>query len=229
MTPAARPPRVPSFSRRFTWIACLATMLAACRVGGPETPPPIADAADASTASPDAGAASDTAADVAAIDVASDGGGSCEPPFSVEGCEPVCNTGCPALLRCDASDVSHTGTCVGIWITQEGDACFKGDGTDACAVGLTCLEGKCARLCYHDSDCSRPGACCARELSGPAGKTGFRTCLPCPMSEAGGSGLHDVGRRRVLATGGRRGSRLSLELQVERDVDFVADGDAAGL
>jgi hypothetical protein len=108
-------------------------------------------------------------------------GTACEPPFAVDVCEPVCNSGCPALSRCDVSDVPHAGTCVGIWITQEGDACFKGNGTDSCAVGLTCLEGKCARLCYRDDDCARPGRCCARALEGSAGKTGFRTCAPCMM------------------------------------------------
>jgi hypothetical protein len=93
----------------------------------------------------------------------------------------VCNSGCPALSRCDVSDVPHAGTCVGIWITQEGDACFKGKGTDSCAVGLTCLEDKCARLCYRDADCARPGSCCTRALEGSAGATGFRTCAPCMM------------------------------------------------
>ena len=156
-------------TRRLARITCLMTMLAACRLGGPtggangDTPEPSVPVADA------------------AVDLLGDGSASCEPPFSVAVCEPVCNTGCPVLLRCDVSDLAHTGTCVGIWITQEGDACFKGDGTDSCAVGLTCLEGKCARLCHRDSDCGRPGTCCARELSGPAGKTGFRTCAPCPM------------------------------------------------
>jgi hypothetical protein len=159
----------------------LATVLVACRLGGPDAPAPTtnvdADAGtppitvvDAATVMPEAGP------EVAAVDSAS-----CGAPFAANVCEPVCNSGCPALLRCDVSDVPHAGTCVGIWITQEGDACWKGNGTDACAVGLTCLEDKCARLCYRDSDCTRPGTCCARELDGPAGKTGFRVCAPCAM------------------------------------------------
>ena len=162
-------------SRRIILLA--ATMLAACRVGGPDAPAAGADAgsppirlADAATATPEVG--SDDGAGVV---------GACEPPFTTEVCEPVCNTGCPTLSRCDVSDVPHTGTCVGIWITQEGDACFKGNGTDACAIGLTCVEGKCARLCYHDGDCRSPGTCCTRALAGPAGTTGFRTCAPCGM------------------------------------------------
>ncbi len=202
MTPAARRKRVASVARRITGVAFLVTMFAACRVGGPEAPSPIADGgaggkagragadtgvpphtvADVATAAPEVAASVDlvpgTPADTAS---ATDGKASCAPPFKVEVCEPVCNTGCPALLRCDVSDVPQTGKCVGIWIGQEGDACFKGDSTDACAAGLTCLEGKCARLCYRDSDCSRPGTCCTRELTGPAGKTGFRTCATCPM------------------------------------------------
>jgi hypothetical protein len=180
---AGRKPRT-AFTRRFSRIMGIVTMLAACRVGGPEAVAPTAgvggppDSADV-----DAGSAPMTSADAATSipEVGADDSGPCEPPFPVEVCDPVCNTGCAALLRCDVSDVPHTGTCVGIWITQEGDPCFKGDGTDACAVGLTCLEGKCARLCYRDDDCMRPGTCCTHELSGPAGTTGFRTCSPCPM------------------------------------------------
>jgi hypothetical protein len=166
-------------SPRFLLLA--ATMLVACRVGGPEAPAPgppggaAADAASPPVAVPDAAPAMpDTETDVAT-------GAACEPPFPVDVCEPVCNSGCPALSRCDVSDVPHAGTCVGIWITQEGDACFKGKGTDSCAVGLTCLEGKCARLCYRDDDCARPGRCCTRSVDSPAGATGFRTCAPCMM------------------------------------------------
>jgi hypothetical protein len=104
----------------------------------------------------------------------------CDPPFLSAVCDPICNTGCPALSRCDVSDLPQTGACVGIWVTQEGDACFKGDTTDACAAHLTCLEGKCHRLCYRDSDCTTPGACCTRDIEAAGAASGFKACAPCP-------------------------------------------------
>ena len=99
-------------------------------------------------------------------------------PFTSAVCDPVCNTGCPALSRCDVSDVPQTGACVGIWITREGDICFSGATTDSCAVHLTCLEGKCRRLCYGASDC-RAGSCCTQDVEKAGRKTGFKVCAPC--------------------------------------------------
>jgi hypothetical protein len=103
----------------------------------------------------------------------------CAAPFASAVCDPVCNTGCPALSRCDVTETPQTGACVGIWITQEGDLCFKGPTTDACAVHLTCLDGHCARLCYRDADCTTFGTCCGRDIGAAGAPTGFKVCGPC--------------------------------------------------
>jgi hypothetical protein len=181
--------------------------IAGCRFGGPQSgaaggdasagtntnvdavspaadvlpPPPAIDAAATSDAvmtpgpgpSPDASGGND-------LGGASDGQiASCGAPFPVQVCDPVCNSGCAALLRCDVSDIPQTGACVGIWIGQVGDACFKGSGTDSCAIGLTCVDAKCAKLCHADRDCSSAGTCCTRELEGTSGKLGFKICAAC--------------------------------------------------
>jgi hypothetical protein len=107
-------------------------------------------------------------------------GGACTPPFPAQTCDPVCNTGCQGLTRCDVSEQPRTGMCVGIWIGGEGDICFKGPTTDACAVRLTCLEGRCRRLCYVDSDCTGAQArCCSLSLDVGGMPSGFRVCQPC--------------------------------------------------
>jgi len=117
------------------------------------------------------------------IDADSNDGGpqtACQPPFSSAVCDPVCNTGCPALSRCDVSTTPRTGSCVGIWIATEGEICFRGSGTDACAPRLTCLEGRCHRLCYQDTDCAAPAACCTTEIQVDGLPSGFKTCTDCP-------------------------------------------------
>ena len=142
-----------------------------CRFGGPgpapETDPPLPDAA----AQVAADAPLDTLV-MSAPDAATAPGG-CAAPTPATGCDPVCNTGCPMLSRCDVGEGTRTGRCVGIWIGGEGSTCFKGATTDACAPRLTCVEGACRRLCYRDSDCT-PGTCCNAPLP-----SGFTTCSPC--------------------------------------------------
>jgi len=137
-----------------------------CRFGGPQ-------------GGVDAGAVLlvDAAVDVgAAVDHAdahADGADGESAPIDVAVCDPVYNTGCPALLRCDVGEGTLTGTCVGIWVTAEGAACFKGSGTDSCAVRLTCFGGTCRALCYSDVDC-KAGACCNVSLP-----SGFKVCSAC--------------------------------------------------
>ncbi|HEY0714522.1 MAG TPA: hypothetical protein VGF45_17690 [Polyangia bacterium] len=169
-----------------------------CRFGGPQAGDAAIDAASPSTPPVEDTAPAPPLQEVAppvevqppplppVIDAADDrapaadsGIAACGAPFPVQVCDPVCNSGCAALLRCDVSDVPQTGACVGIWIGQVGDACFKGTGTDSCAAGLTCLEGKCAKLCHSTGDCPTAGTCCTRELEGSQGKLGFKVCAPC--------------------------------------------------
>jgi hypothetical protein len=104
----------------------------------------------------------------------------CVSPAANEGCDPVCNTGCPALSRCDVTDRPRTGRCIGIWISGEGDLCLKTDSTDPCAAHLTCVEGACRRLCYRDSDCAAPGTCCGQDLLLEGQASGYKICVACP-------------------------------------------------
>jgi hypothetical protein len=142
---------------RWAWLA----LVVGCRFGGPEA----VDAAAVAMA--DAAVADQAAvpADAGETDARS--------PIEVAGCDPVYNTGCPALLRCDVGEGTLTGTCVGIWVAGEGAACFKGSGTDSCAVRLTCFGGTCRALCYQDADC-KAGACCNSPLP-----SGFKVCSAC--------------------------------------------------
>jgi hypothetical protein len=162
-------------------------VLAGCRFGGPSGLPeaPGGDAAPA-------GAEVAAVIDLAPPPVESDGGSAagpdlagveappsaCGAPFTPAVCDPVCNTGCPALSRCDVGAMPMTGTCVGIWISAEGTSCFKGSGTDACAPKLTCLSGRCRRLCYRDADCGA-GTCCKETVFAGATASGFLVCGPC--------------------------------------------------
>ena len=153
--------------------AAIFLLVLGCRFGGPTPPgqpaPVPVDAAVDGPSENDAGADGFT---VRPPDAAPEPDG-CVAPAAPAVCDPVCNTGCPALSRCDVGEGSRTGSCVGIWLTGEGGACFKGSTTDACAVKLTCAEGRCRRLCYRDADCT-PGNCCNQELP-----SGFKVCSVC--------------------------------------------------
>jgi hypothetical protein len=154
--------------------AVLLFLLLGCRFGGPApAPAPVTVPADAAVDRPAESDASADALAVQPVDAAPAPDG-CVAPAVPAVCDPVCNTGCPALSRCDVAEGNRTGACVGIWITGEGDACFKGSGTDACAVKLTCVDGRCRRLCYRDGDCTA-GSCCNQELP-----SGFKICAVCP-------------------------------------------------
>jgi hypothetical protein len=77
------------------------------------------------------------------------------------------------------TDKVQEGKCIGVWIQGEGSACTKTDSTDPCAARLTCLEGKCARLCYVDADCTTANTCCKKSIDVTGGPSGFKACTPC--------------------------------------------------
>jgi hypothetical protein len=161
-------------------------LVAACRLGGPpgwSPRPPDAATADAPAVdAPTGGGADDVAPappEAGAQDASGDAAvAGCMPPFAAEVCDPVCNTGCPPLSRCDVSEQPRRGACVGIWVVGEGGGCFRGSTTDSCAVRLTCLDGRCRRLCYRDADCTA-GSCCSRPLDAAGAPSGFAVCAPC--------------------------------------------------
>ena len=105
----------------------------------------------------------------------------CAPPFSSAVCDPVCNTGCPALFRCDITDTPRTGVCVGTLLSPstEGMACTRTPLTDDCVERLSCIEGTCRRLCYRDTDCATMGTCCVGAVDVDGGPSGYRLCAPC--------------------------------------------------
>jgi hypothetical protein len=105
----------------------------------------------------------------------------CLPPFSSAICDPVCNTGCPALFRCDITDTPRTGVCVGTLLSPvtEGMACTRTLATDDCVERLSCIDRVCRRLCYRDTDCATNGTCCTVAVEVDGGPSGFRTCAPC--------------------------------------------------
>ena len=176
-----------------------------CRIGGPsgETMTPDAEADLPVDAGVDASVPADTggpvaSSDAAAADASDEGdargnaggdaapadaasGAACTPPTTIQTCDPVCNTGCPFLSRCNVSDTPNQGSCIGIWISTEGSDCIKTASTDPCAVNLSCVNGKCRHLCYHDADCAGAtgGACCVESIQLSAGPSGFRACGPC--------------------------------------------------
>jgi hypothetical protein len=110
-----------------------------------------------------------------------DGATACLPPFSSAVCDPVCNTGCPALFRCDMADAPRTGVCVGTLLSSatEGMPCTRTALTDDCTASLSCIEGTCRRLCYRDADCVTSGTCCNTAIEVDGGASGYRRCAPC--------------------------------------------------
>jgi hypothetical protein len=135
---------------------------------------PRVDAADGLGLTDDApGDASDGSMEAPASD------GGCAPPFSSTVCDPVCNTGCGFLLRCDVGDAPRTGVCIGIWISGEGASCVKTPTTDPCAVQLSCVAGTCRRLCYSDGDCKTVGTCCNTSIDLNGAPSGFKACTAC--------------------------------------------------
>ena len=105
----------------------------------------------------------------------------CLPPFSSVVCDPVCNTGCPALFRCDVTDLARTGVCVGTLLSTvpEGMPCTRSTVTDDCFERLSCIEATCRRLCYRDTDCTTSGTCCTGAIDVDGGASGYRYCAAC--------------------------------------------------
>jgi len=143
-----------------------------------------------------AGAASEGGVDrdASLIDVDADGNGAsdgassdtapptaCLPPFSSAICDPVCNTACPALFRCDITDTPRTGVCLGTLLSPitEGMVCTRTALTDDCIERLSCIAGICRRLCYRDTDCTTSGTCCNTAIDVDGGSSGYRSCTPC--------------------------------------------------
>lgn len=158
-----------------------------CRFGGPPASgEPSATATDATSAPdgdlPDVSTGETegvSPSDAPASPPVEGGGGACVPPFVSERCDPVCNTGCPALSRCDVGAAPAQGVCIGIWIGGEGDVCLRTPTTDPCAPHLTCLGGRCHRLCYTDRECSGARACCNIQVEAGGQHSGYRACGAC--------------------------------------------------
>ena len=110
----------------------------------------------------------------------------CEGAAAGQVCDPVCNSGCPALSRCDIGPRAGEGVCIGIWIAGEGALCWRTARTDSCAPRLSCWNDRCRRLCRQDDDCTGTEKCCNVELptsgedGAPVGPSGFKACGPCP-------------------------------------------------
>ncbi|MET0594445.1 MAG: hypothetical protein ABW133_17215 [Polyangiaceae bacterium] len=139
---------------------------------------------DAADARPRDDSVSHDAIDDIAVDGESDGAPptGCVPPFMSTVCDPVCNTGCPALLRCDITvDLPRTGVCVGTLLSTAGEGmpCTRSTVTDDCLDRLTCFEATCRRLCYRDTDCTAVGTCCSMSIELDGGASGYRVCAPC--------------------------------------------------
>ncbi len=107
--------------------------------------------------------------------------GPCVPPGAAPAvCDPVCNTGCSSLTRCDIADTANTGRCIGMWISHEGEYCLKTTTTNPCAPKLACDNSACIQMCYNDSDCaSAIGKCCNKTLETGGGPSGFKGCGGC--------------------------------------------------
>ena len=170
----------------------------ACQFGGPSRAAYLDGGGEVLSPGPEDAPARDTAeevevavlppaADAVPLDTGDDllppdaGGGNndCTPPFESQGCDPVCNTGCPALTRCDLGPEPRSGVCIGIWISGEGAVCWRTPTTDPCAARSTCIEGRCRRLCYGDGDCRAQGSCCSVEVKAGDQASGFKACGPC--------------------------------------------------
>lgn len=101
--------------------------------------------------------------------------GVCAPPttpFAV--CDPVRNTGCSFIVRCDVNtDTKGEGRCVGLGALGENAFCTSASWTDTCSATLTCISNKCRKLCFCNADCG--SECCTEDV----GSTGFKVCAAC--------------------------------------------------
>jgi hypothetical protein len=181
-------------------LGTILTAIGACQFGGPPPTPGTAagaadggdalDGADAPGGAETTGADASVNVDTGAPDqgpAGGDGGlggdqettpAACVPPFVSEACDPVCNTGCPTLSRCDVGPAPAQGVCIGIWIGGEGSLCVRTPTTDPCLPRLSCLEGRCRRLCYVNSDCLGDG-CCNVQVPAGGRASGYMACGSC--------------------------------------------------
>jgi hypothetical protein len=171
---------------------CLALVLvltgpAGCKFGGPASAAPEPDGAapEWPLDGPPPGLASGDAATADADgyqpEAATTEASGPPPEAGAAACDPVRNTGCPPLLRCDLGEQPGESVCLGIWIAGEGLLCWRTANTDSCAPQLTCLEGRCQRLCRDDRDCTSPERrCCSGAIEQGGQSSGWRSCAACP-------------------------------------------------
>jgi hypothetical protein len=106
--------------------------------------------------------------------------GNCLPPNSSLNCNPVTNGSCKIGQACDGSKDSYS--CYGPPNTEEiCDACDHNTGLH-CRGGFGCIQGKCAKYCCDDGDCSEEGSCALKD------GLGVGVCLIVPPEAAGAGG-----------------------------------------
>ncbi|MCS6902194.1 MAG: hypothetical protein RMJ98_05305 [Myxococcales bacterium] len=106
--------------------------------------------------------------------------GNCLPPNTSLDCNPVTNGGCKIGQACDGAKESYR--CYPPPNTEEiCDACDHLNGLH-CRAGHACIQGKCAKYCCDDSDCSEEGVCSMKD------GRGIGVCLIPPPGAAGVGG-----------------------------------------
>jgi hypothetical protein len=108
--------------------------------------------------------------------------GSCLPPNGSLNCNPITNGSCKIGQACDGEKDSYR--CYPPPNTEElCDACDHNTGLH-CRGGFGCVQGKCAKYCCDDSDCSEGGTCALKD------GLGVGVCL---ILAAGGAGAAGAG------------------------------------
>jgi hypothetical protein len=168
-------------------IALVLALSCGCRFGGPTDDPtagvnvPSVTKEDAIATDTSSAEDSETPGETSgedAGDTTSGGDASCTPGFMSAVCDPIANTGCGSLSRCDVDDgKTNAGRCVGLASLGEGAFCTKTSLTDTCGAKLTCVDNKCRKLCLCDADCA--GRCCKFSVPGGGGASGFLACDDC--------------------------------------------------
>jgi hypothetical protein len=99
-----------------------------------------------------------------------------EPAGALE-CDPVTAIPCPAGHACDLSPSGFS--CFGP--PNEAGLCAPcGEGQIACAPGLGCFGGRCARYCCDDDGCGGGATCSRSGLLLPSEEIGICTMPPAP-------------------------------------------------
>jgi hypothetical protein len=106
--------------------------------------------------------------------------GGCLPPNASLECNPVTNGGCKIGEACDGEKDSYR--CYPPPNTEElCGACDHLNGLQ-CRGGHACVQGRCAKYCCDDGDCSEGGACALED------GRGIGVCLILPPGTAGAGG-----------------------------------------